>query len=104
MAFQLTLIKTIKASITRNQATVRKIKVQNKLLLTSKLNLCLLISRQYTRKLISEKFMMHIFFLDEVDTYELLPIKELANKFLQNITREKFSENTHKRLHSDKHA
>jgi hypothetical protein len=61
MTFQLTLIRTRRATQTWNHATVGKIKVQNKLLLTSKVDLCLLISRQYTRKLISKNFVMHTF-------------------------------------------
>jgi hypothetical protein len=45
-----------------------------------------------------------MFLIDEVDTHELLPIEELANKFLWKIAREKFSEYAHACMYTQKHA
>jgi hypothetical protein len=41
------------------------------------------------------KSFLCIFFIDEVDTHELLSIEELANKFLWKITWVKFIEYAH---------
>jgi len=103
MAFQLTLIRTNKASQTRIQATVGTFKVQNKLLLISKVDLCLLISRQYTRKLISENFVMHIF--DRWSCYlRVIANQRVCKQVPAEINREKFGEYAHELLHSDKQA
>jgi hypothetical protein len=72
----------MKASITRNQATFGKIKVQNKLLFTSKIEFVFTHIKAIHKKVNIKKIYDAYIFLDEVDTYELLPIKELANKFL----------------------
>jgi hypothetical protein len=66
-------------------------------------DLCLLISRQYTRKLRLENFVMHIF--DRWSWYlRVIANQRVCKQVPAENNREKFSEYAHEHLHSDKHA